>query len=78
MEVSQMATFRVRARVEDDGSIRVSGLPLQAGEYVEVVVNHFAEKSEPIDRYPLRGKASGYYYHQPFAGVDVDEWESPE
>ena len=73
-----MATYKAKARVEADGSIRVVGLPVEPGDHVEVVVRTLGARQHTSNRYPLRGDSAGYHYHLPFSGVDVEEWESPE
>ncbi len=65
-------TFRVEVVVTDEGTLTVTGLPLHAGDRVEVIVRR-QEDHAPGARYPLRGKP--YRYSGPFEPVADDDWD---
>ena len=77
-----MTTFKTEAKVEDDGSIQICGLPFAPGESVEVIVKAMPIKPVASDsateRYPLRGLANddNYHYYLPFEPADQEDWES--
>ena len=72
-----MTTFKTEAKVEDDGSIQICGLPFAPGESVEVIVKTLPVKSAKSDseaeRYPLRGLP--YKYYLPFEPADQENWQ---
>ena len=70
-----MATFTTHVFVGEDGSVLVSGLPLESGEKVQVVVKTLAQQPDSTDPYPLRNLSKGYYFLEPFRGVAIDDWE---
>ena len=53
-----MATFTTHVFVGEDGSVHVNGLPLQAGQKVQVVIKTLARQPDLNDPYPLRRKAA--------------------
>ena len=54
-----MQAYRVNATIQEDGTLTVSHLPLQAGEVVEVII--LVQPSvRPQDRYLLRGTPITY------------------
>ena len=77
-----MDVFKTQAKVGDDGSIQVFGLPFAPGQPVELIVKPLAAKPTPGDseteRYPLRGliNESNYHYHFPFEPANLEDWES--
>jgi hypothetical protein len=50
-----MQAYRVNTTIQEDGTLTVSHLPLQAGEVVEVIILVQPSTARPQDRYPLRG-----------------------
>jgi len=63
------------AVVKADQSIRISDLPFNPGQPVEVIV---LKRDKPAsvdgDRYPLRGKTP-YRFDDPFTPVAMEDWE---
>ncbi len=68
-----MKDYRVKTKIERDGSLTIKGLPFQAGEQVEVVVRSQKAGAGNGDRYPLRGKP--IRYTDPFGSVAEKDWE---
>lgn len=61
--------------VEQDGQIRLEGLPFRAGDRVRLFVMRRRDPSGRPERYPLRGKP--LRYDDPFGpAADPDEWEA--
>ena len=73
-----MATFTTHVIVGDDGVVHIKGLPLKAGQKVQVVVKTLPKQPDSEDPYPLRRKAAegNFYYIDPFEPVDAEEWDS--
>ena len=69
-----MQAYRVNTTIQEDGTLTVSHLPLQAGEVVEVIILVQPSTVLPQDRYPLRGTPITYIKPtEPVAEVD---WEA--
>jgi hypothetical protein len=69
-----MQAYRVKTTIQEDGTLTVSQLPLQAGEVVEVIILVQSSTARPQDRYPLRGTPITYIDPtEPVAGAD---WEA--
>ncbi len=73
--MSETETYRVEVVVTDEGTLTVTGLPLHAGERVEVIVRRQEENQTGEERYPLRGKP--YRYEDPFEPA-ADDWDALE
>ena len=58
-----------------EGQVLLEGLPLRAGERIEVIVLRRAPADRQDDRYPLHGAPLSY--DRPFdPAVDPGEWEA--
>ena len=72
-----MTTFKTEAKIDDDSSIQICGLPFAPGESVEVIVKTLpvkpATSESEAELYPLRGLP--YKYYLPFGPADLDDWE---
>ena len=68
-----MQTYHIRTTVNSDGILTIKGLPLKAGENVEIVVRQFQIKNAKTRQYPLRGKIT--HYDAPFKSVAEKDWE---
>ncbi len=55
-----MEAYRVNATIQEDGTLTVSHLSLQAGEAVELIILVQPSTTRPQDRYPLRGMPITY------------------
>ncbi|MBU0495197.1 MAG: hypothetical protein KKB13_25415 [Chloroflexi bacterium] len=67
-----MQTYSVETAVSKDGSLVIKGLPLRAGERVQVTVRR--KRQRPIQKlYPLRGTPIRYF--EPFKSVAEADWE---
>jgi hypothetical protein len=69
-----MQAYRVETTVQQDGSLIVRNLPLQAGESVEVIVLIRPPTAALHNPYPFRGIP--ITYRDPFAPVAESDWES--
>ena len=65
--------YRLKTIIPKDGKLFIKGLPFLPGETVEVTVRG-KKQLKNAEKYPLRGKP--FIYHEPFAGVAVDEWKA--
>ncbi len=70
--VSSMSTYRVETTASEDGTIKVEGLPVRAGDKVEVIVIHHEATSNTPRSYALRGLP--VVYDDPFGSVAEDDW----
>jgi hypothetical protein len=69
-----MQAYHVNTTIQEDGTLTVSHLPLQAGEVVEVIILVQPSTARLQDRYPLRGTPMTYIDPtQPIAEAD---WEA--
>lgn len=68
-----MQTYRLETTVSINGTLTITGLPLQAGDKVEVIVRSRNQEQKHRARYPLRGKP--IRYTDPFESVAEDNWE---
>jgi hypothetical protein len=50
-----MEAYKTVARIEPEGKLRLSGLPFQAGDEVEVILLRREPDPAGESRYPLRG-----------------------
>jgi hypothetical protein len=71
-----MQAFRVNTRIQEDGTLTLNNLPLQAGEVVEVLilVQPFAARPQGHYPYPLRGTPITYI--DPTKPVAETDWEA--
>jgi hypothetical protein len=71
-----MQAYRVNTTIQEDGTLTVSNLPLQAGEVVEVIIllQSSTATARPQDRYPLRGTPITYI--DPTEPVAEADWEA--
>jgi hypothetical protein len=69
-----MQAYRVNTTIQEDGTLTVSHLPLQAGQVVEVVILVQPSPARPQDRYPLRGTPITYV--DPTEPVAEADWEA--
>lgn len=67
-----MQAHRVKATVDQDGTLTLRDLPFHAGETVEVII--LAQPSPPARRYPLRG--TPVRYDRPTEPVAEEDWEA--
>ena len=73
-EATPMQAYRVNTTIQEDGTLTVSHLPLQAGEVVEVIILVQPPTTRPQDRYPLRGTPMSYI--KPTEPVAEADWEA--
>ncbi len=71
--MSDTDTYRVEVVVQDDGTLTVTGLPLHAGDRVEVIARRQEDDIPAASRYPLRGKP--YRYDDPFEAAAGEDWD---
>jgi len=69
-----MQAYRVNTTIQEDGTLTVGHLPLQAGEVVEVIILVQPSTVRPSDRYPLRGAPIAYI--DPTEPVAEADWEA--
>lgn len=69
-----MQAYRVETTVQQDGTLTLSNLPLQAGEAVEVIILVRPSVSLRQSRYPLRGTPITYI--DPTEPVAQADWEA--
>ena len=69
-----MQAYRVNTTIQEDGTLTVSHLPLQAGEVVEVIILVQPSTVRPQDRYLLRGTPITYI--DPTEPVAEADWEA--
>ena len=69
-----MQAYRISTTIQEDGTLTVSHLPLQAGEVVEVIILVQPSTVQPQDRYPLRGTPITYI--KPTEPVAEADWEA--
>jgi hypothetical protein len=69
-----MPDYRMETTVSSDGSLIIKGLPLRAGDEVEVIIRSRECREGKEERYSLRGKPVRYV--DPFEGVAEEDWET--
>jgi hypothetical protein len=69
-----MQAYRVETTVQQDGTLTVSNLPLQAGEAVEVIILVQSSAARRQSFYPLRGTPITYI--DPPEPVAQADWEA--
>ena len=72
--VNNMTTYRVETTASEDGTITVEGLPVRAGDKVEIVVIHREAGAQTPRGYTLRGLP--VVYTDPFGSVAEDDWDA--
>ena len=61
--------------VEEDGRLKVEGLPVRAGERVQVVIIRQQSAGTGLERHPLHGHS--IQYEAPFEpAADPNDWEA--
>jgi hypothetical protein len=70
--VNSVTTYRVETTALEDGTIIVEGLPVHAGDKVEIVVIHHEAGVETTRSYSLRELP--VVYTDPFGSVAEDDW----
>ena len=68
-----MQAYRVETVLQQDGTLILKNLPLQAGASVEVIVLVQPPVATRSDRYPLRGTSITYL--NPTEPVAQPDWE---
>ena len=71
-----MQAYRVETTIQQDGSLIVRHLPLQAGESVEVIILVRPSPAATQHPYPLRG--TQITYHDPTEPVAETDWEAAQ
>ena len=69
-----MQAYRVNTAIQEDGTLTVGHLPLQAGEVVKVMILVQPSTVRPKDRYLLRGTPITYI--DPTEPVAEADWEA--
>jgi hypothetical protein len=66
-------SISIEARLENDGELKLTGLPYRAGD--QLVVQIEPAPSNGSRRFPMRGKP--YQYSDPFApAAALDDWDA--
>jgi len=71
-----MQAYRVNTTIQEDGTLTVSNLPLQAGEVVEVLILVQPSAARPQDRYPYPLRGTPITYSDPTKPVAEADWEA--
>jgi len=71
-----MQAYRVETTVQQDGSLVVRNLPLQAGEAVEVIILVRPPLTATHTPYPLHG--TPITYRDPVEPVAESDWEAAQ
>jgi hypothetical protein len=69
-----MQAYRVNTTVEDDGTVKLDGVPFPPGERVEVIALPAPAERPTGNPYPLRGLP--YRYDRPTDPVAEEDWEA--
>ena len=69
-----MQAVRIETTIGKNGEVRLSELPFEAGEEVEVIVLARAAHPATADRFPLRGVA--IQYERPTDPVAEEDWSA--
>jgi hypothetical protein len=69
-----MDAYKTAARIEPEGELRLSDLPFQAGDEVEVILLRREPGPAGENRYPLRGLP--IRYEDPTEPVAEGDWEA--
>jgi hypothetical protein len=73
---SIMRAHQVHTVIEDDGVVSVEGLPVRAGQRVQVIVL-MPEEADVTERYPLRG-LKPFHFTDPNEPVGEEDWGAEE
>jgi hypothetical protein len=68
-----MIPYSVKKTISEEGVLLLEGLPYHTGEIVKVFI---LPQQEEVNNARVSLKGTVIYYDQPFAPVDVDEWET--
>ncbi len=71
-----MTSYKIETTMTDDGVLTLQGLPFQAGEAVEVVIQPLVSTKPTNKEYLLRGHV--VKYDEPFEPVAPDDWEATQ
>ncbi len=67
-----MQSYRTEVTITNNGTLKLEGIPFQAGEQVEVVLRNHEIGQHSNGGYPLRGKPVSY--DNPTASVAEGDW----
>ena len=67
-----MQAIRIETTIDENGEVRLTKLPFNAGEEVEVIVLPRGRRLATGDRFPLRGVAIDY--ERPTDPVAEEDW----
>lgn len=73
-----MQAYQIETSIQENGSLKLQGLPFQSGEHVEVIIiakPKNAALNEPKAQYSLRGKPVIYHIDPTSPAVSDEEWE---
>ncbi len=68
-----MKAYRVEKKIAANGELKLSGLPFQEGDEVEVIILSHETDSHSMTPSPLRGKVIEYL--DPTEPVAEEDWE---
>ena len=68
-----MKVYRVDKTITANGELKLSGLPFQEGDEVEVIILSHESDSDSVTPSPLRGKVIEYL--DPTEPVAREDWE---
>ncbi|MGR3317862.1 MAG: hypothetical protein ACUZ8O_05220 [Candidatus Anammoxibacter sp.] len=68
-----MHKCQIEATISKDKALTIKGLPFQAGDKVDVIVESCKHQKVSSKKYPLKGKPINYV--DPFACVSEKDWE---
>lgn len=71
-----MQAHQVNAVVEEDGVVSIEGIPVRAGQRIQVIVL-MPDPSAPTERYPLRGRQP-FCFDRPDDPVLDEDWGEGE
>jgi hypothetical protein len=74
MEVPAMDAYKTEAKIQPEGELRLSDLPFQAGDEVEVILLRHEPAQAIENPYPLRGLP--IRYEAPTEPVAESDWEA--
>lgn len=69
-----MKAHRVETTVATDGEIKLTNLPVHAGDAVEIIVLVKHEAANTTNLYPLRG--TSIRYDNPTEPVALNDWDA--
>jgi hypothetical protein len=71
-----MRVHKADTVVEDDGVVTLEGVPVRAGQRIEVIVL-MPDEVARAERYPLRGRQP-FMFERPNDPIGEEDWESGE